>query len=163
MKKTIIFPLLLLTFSAAGLRAEAACAGKTNQDSAAVKSAIQTVNRNYGQAFATGDSSLFLSSYTPDACLMPAGTPIISGVSGQLAFYRFAYKSGVRNIVFSTIALYGLTDIYATEQGVYEMFDGQNNSLGKGKYLVLWKNTASGWRMYRDIFNPDSPAPRRSK
>jgi len=53
-----------------------------------------------------------------------------------------------------------MTDQYVTEEGSYEMFDGSNNSLGKGKYLVLWKKTADGWQMFRDMFNADTPSPK---
>jgi hypothetical protein len=86
---------------------------------------------------------------------MPAGSPLICGYKGQLAFYKFAYKAGVRNVVFNTLALFGITDQYVTEQGTYEMFDVNNTSIGKGKYLVVWKKLAGGWKMYRDMFSSD--------
>lgn len=131
--------------------------GGAKTDSAAVQAAIHQVNIDYGQAFSKRDSSLFLNSYSPDACIMPANSPAICGAAGQLAFYRFVYKAGVRNIQFTTAALFGLTDDYVTEQGSYEMFDTNNSSLGKGKYLVLWKKTATGWKMFRDMFSSNTP------
>ncbi|SDP29809.1 Ketosteroid isomerase homolog [Mucilaginibacter sp. OK268] len=131
-----------------------------NADIGKVKAALTSVNTNYGQAFAKGDSSLFLNSYTADACLLPANSPTICGQQGQLAFFKFAYRSGVRNIIFNTLDLYGLTDEYVTEQGNYEMFGANNNTLGKGKYLVLWKKTSGGWKMFRDMFNSNTPAVR---
>jgi ketosteroid isomerase-like protein len=131
-----------------------------NADVAKVKAALNSVNTNYGQAFVKGDSSLFLNSYTTDACLLPANSPAICGRQGQLAFFKFAYRSGVRNIVFNTLDVYGLTDQYVTEQGNYEMFGADNNTLGKGKYLVLWKKTTEGWKMFRDMFNSNAPAMR---
>jgi len=27
-----------------------------------------------------------------------------------------------------------------------------------GKYIVVWKNTADGWRLHRDIFNSNMAA-----
>jgi len=50
-----------------------------NADISKVKAALTSVNTNYGQAFAKGDSSLFLNSYTADACLLPANSPAICG------------------------------------------------------------------------------------
>jgi ketosteroid isomerase-like protein len=130
-------------------------AAEARQDTATLKSALNSVNRQYGQAFARSDSSLFLSCYTADACIMPPGSPIICGYDGQLAFFKFAYKSGVRNIVFKTLGLFGLTGQYVTEQGAYEMFDAGSNLIGKGKYLVVWKKVSDGWKMYRDMFSSD--------
>jgi ketosteroid isomerase-like protein len=131
-----------------------------NADVGKVKAALNSVNTNYGQAFVKGDSSLFLNSYTTDACLLPANSPAICGTQGQLFFFKFAYRSGVRNIIFTTLDVYGLTDQYVTEQGNYEMFGANNSTLGKGKYLVLWKKTTEGWKMFRDIFNSNAPAMR---
>jgi ketosteroid isomerase-like protein len=126
-------------------------------DKDSVRAAISGVNKLYGEAYLKGDSSLFLDCYTPDGNIMAANAPILSKRSGQLLFYKAAYKSGVRNIIFTTVELYGLTEEYVTEQGVYELFGADKQSLGKGKYLVLWKKTAAGWRMHRDMFNGDAP------
>ena len=130
-------------------------AGTPDKDS--VKAAITIVNKVYGEAYSKADSSLFLECYTTDGSIMAANTPILSGRKGLLMFYRVAYKTGIRDVVFTTVELYGITDEYATEQGVYELFGAEHQSLGKGKYLVLWKKTASGWKMYRDMFNSDAP------
>lgn len=128
-----------------------------------VRTAIAEVNRQYGEAFGKGDSSLFLNCYASDACIMAANAPILCGRNAMLAFYRGGYKMGVRNVRFTTIDLFNQTDQYVTEQGVYETFDGNNQSMEKGKYLVLWEKTASGWKMFRDSFNSDTPPARKLK
>lgn len=122
-------------------------------DTGEVRSELQKINQSYGQAFGKGDSAAFVNCYTPDACIMPANSPEICGTQGQFAFFKFAYQSGVRNIVFSTAGLFGLTAQFVTEQGNYEMFGENKVSLGKGKYIVLWKKTSQGWKMYRDMFS----------
>jgi ketosteroid isomerase-like protein len=132
-------------------------------DSTAVRAELQKMNQSYGQAFAKGDSAAFVNCYTPDACIMPANSPEICGTQGQFAFFKFAYQSGVRNIVFNTAGLFGLTAQFVTEQGDYEMFSENNVSLGKGKYLVLWKKTWQGWKMYRDMFSSNKPQARPVK
>lgn len=129
-------------------------------DTSQIKAALHQVNLSYGEAFIKGDSSLFINSYTPEACLLPANSPALCGVQGQLGFYRFAYKAGVRNIVFTTLNLYGITDRYVTEEGNYEMFGANNVTLGKGKYLVVWEKTTDGWKIHRDMFNSNS-APKK--
>ena len=127
-------------------------------DTGSVRAALATVNQRYGEAYRTGDSSLFLNCYTPDGAVMAANAPILSGYKGLLLFYKAAWRTGIRNVVFHTVELFGLTDETVTEQGVYELFDAGNRSLGKGKYLVLWKKTTAGWKMHRDMFNADAPA-----
>ena len=146
---TAIFGIVNMSYAKAG--------STTVPDKDSVKAAIAAVNRIYGEAYLKGDSSLFLDCYTPDGSIMAANIPILSKRSGQLLFYRAAYKTGIRNVVFTTVELYGLTDEYVTEQGVYELFGTSGQSLGKGKYLVLWKKTSAGWKMHRDIFNGDAP------
>jgi ketosteroid isomerase-like protein len=132
-------------------------------DSTAVRTALQKMNQSYGQAFAKGDSAAFVNCYTPDACIMPANSPEIYGTQGQYAFFKFVYQSGVRNIVFNTAGLFGLTAQFVTEQGNYEMFGENNASLGKGKYLILWKKTPQGWKMFRDMFSSNKPQARPGK
>jgi ketosteroid isomerase-like protein len=129
-------------------------------DSLAVRWAISMVNSVYGEAYIKGDSALFLSCYSEDASILPANSPSLSGSANILAFFKFGYKMGVRNIVFTTAGLFGLTKQFVTEQGNYEMFDANSRSIGKGKYLVLWKRTPAGWKMFRDMFNSDVPAGR---
>jgi ketosteroid isomerase-like protein len=123
-----------------------------------LRAIIAATNKTYGEAYGKGDSSQFINCYAPDACILPANTPALCGRAGFLIFFKAGYKMGIRNIVFTTKDLYGVSETYVTEEGVYEMLDGDNKSIGKGKYLVLWKKTGSGWKMFRDMFNSDKIA-----
>jgi len=163
MKKTYFKGLIIVLLIVIGQKTKANTFITSGGDSSRVKLALRQVNEAYGNAFIKGDSSIFLNCYAPDACILPANSSAICGEAGLLAFYKFGYKTGVRNIVFMSLGLYGLTDQYVTEQGNYEMFDGNNTSLGKGKFLVIWKKTSDGWRMYRDMFNSDAPPARSVK
>jgi len=160
MKKLSInlYCILLLTFAC--FTANAKTADLNKQDTSELKAALRKVNLAYGEAFSKGDSSLFLNCYTPDACLLPSNSPALCGIQGQLGFYRFAYRAGIRNIVFTTLELYGITEQYVTEEGSFEMFGPNNVSYGKGEYLVVWKKTTDGWKMYRDMFSNNS-APKK--
>jgi ketosteroid isomerase-like protein len=157
MKKTVLQIIVSCIFLLTGCRLMASGAINSQSDTTSVGAELGKVNTAYGAAFAKGDSSLFLDCYVEDACVMPANSPALCGKRGLLAFYNFGYKAGVRNIVFHTAALFGMTDEYVTEQGTYDMFDADSKPLGKGKYLVVWKKTGSGWKMYRDMFNSDAP------
>lgn len=115
--------------------------------------AITGVNRQYGEAFARHDSTLFLDCYASDACILAPNAPALCGEKRLSLFYRAAYGTGIRNIVFTTVSWYGYAGDYVTEQGTYQQFDANNNSIGTGKYLVVWQRLANGWKMLRDMFN----------
>lgn len=114
------------------------------------------VDSVYARAFAQQDTSLFLDCYAADGAIMPPGRPVLQGKPMMLAFFNFACKSGVRNIVFSRKGLYGQTDQYVTEQGQFEMYDGEQKSIAKGKFLTVWKKTPKGWKMFRDTLSDDA-------
>lgn len=124
-----------------------------------VEEAIATSNRMYWQAFTTGDSTLFTERYAADACIMPADASALCGPNAAPAFFRVAYRQmGIRGGHFTTQGVWGSGD-YATEQGLFELRNAHQTVLGRGKYLVLWKKTAAGWKMFRDSFSPDHPTP----
>ena len=59
----------------------------------------------------------------------------------------------MRNGKFITTAIYGNGKEFVTEEGLWESYDADGNLFDNGKFLVLWKKTASGWKMYRDAFS----------
>ena len=138
------------------LKAHSAVGKPLKTDSASVKKDIAWVDSIYAKAFAQQDTSLFLKCYAADGAIMPPGRPVLSGKPMMLAFFGFACKAGVKNIIFTTKGLYGLTGQYVTEQGQFEMFDDQQKSIAKGKFLTVWKKTPQGWKMFRDMFSDDA-------
>ena len=130
------------------------------EDSAAIVAAIVEIDRQFAESFVKGDSSLFLNCYTDDACLMVSNAPALCGKRAALAFYKAAYRRmGIRNAIITSRSVYGDSDSFVTEQGAYEMVDADNKTLDRGKFLVLWKKTGNGWKMFRDMFSSDSPPP----
>lgn len=122
---------------------------------AEAKKAIAASNAVYFTSFTKNDSSIFLNCYAKDACLMGANAPIMCGQEAILKFFRSGYKEGLRSGRFTTTAVYGDGNEYVTEEGIGQIFDAQGNLLSQGKYLVLWKNTSDGWKMFRDSFSGD--------
>jgi len=153
MKETILLGLL------AGLPLMKANANNTTPasttDSLKVAAQIKKVNAQYSLAFAKGDASLFLDCYDPNASSMLANMKAVASVKGQLAFYHAVYDQGIRGVNLRTLALYGLTENEVTEQGTYQSFDASHTPMGEGKYLVVWKRSADGWNMLREMFNAD--------
>ncbi|MEP7319253.1 MAG: DUF4440 domain-containing protein, partial [Panacibacter sp.] len=141
--------------------AETVAATAFNLDS--VKAAIAASNQLYGESFAKGDSAMFIDRYTSDAILMAPDMPAFNGSGAIAGFYKAALtQMGVKGIALTTTDVYGEGD-YAIEQGTYELMAAENKSIDKGKFLVVWKKTDAGWKMYRDIFNSDNPPPAPAK
>ena len=65
---------------------------------------------------------------------------------------------GLKSGKFTTTNVYGDGIEYVTEEGLSQMFDAHGKLYDEGKYLVLWKKTKEGWKMYKDIFNSNQPS-----
>ena len=120
------------------------------------KKAIAASNEIYFQAFAKGDSSIFIDRYAKDCWIMPPNTPTLCGVDAPHEFFKTAYnKFGLRNGRLITIDVFGDGLEFVTEEGFWQSFDADNKLLDNGKFLVLWKKTPDGWKMFRDSFSSD--------
>jgi len=118
------------------------------------KKAIAESNAVYFESFVKNDSSIFIHRYAKDACIMAPNTPQICGQQEAAKFFRTAYDSyGMRNGRFITTAVYGDAVDYVTEEGLWQSFDAAGKLFDDGKFLVLWKKTTEGWKMYRDAFS----------
>jgi ketosteroid isomerase-like protein len=125
---------------------------KSNLEDA--KKAIAESNAIYFQAFAKGDSSIFIERYAKDCCIMPPNTAAVCGENAALDFFRIAYyQVGLRNGKFITTNVYGDGKEFVTEEGFWQSFDASNKMFDNGKFLVLWKKTPDGWKMFRDSFS----------
>jgi len=123
------------------------------------KKAIAESNNIYFKAFQTGDSSIFVNRYADDCCIMPPGAPAVCGHDGALNFFKIGYyKIGLRNGKFITKQVYGDGETYVTEEGLWESYDANNQLFDDGKFLVLWKKTPQGWKMFRDSFSSNRSA-----
>jgi ketosteroid isomerase-like protein len=120
------------------------------------KKAIAVSNEMFFQAFVKGDSSLFIDRYARDCWIMPPNTRALCGIDAALEFFRTAYNTfGVRNGKFITIDVFGDGVEFVTEVGFWQLFGADNRPLDDGKFVVLWKKTPDGWKMFRDSFSSD--------
>jgi hypothetical protein len=79
---------------------------------------------------------------------------MLCGRQAAADFFRVAYHDfGLRNGKFITTAIYGDGKEYVTEEGLWQSFGADGNLFDDGKFLVLWKKTNAGWKMYRDSFS----------
>lgn len=147
MKYTIL-PLILLLLMVICQQGKA----QTNSLEEA-RAAIIASNNIYFSSFEKGDSSIFIDRYAPDVCILPPNSPAVCGPDAAAQFFRKAYYDfGLRGGKFTIIDIYGSGE-YVTEYGLYESRDAEGKLMDEGKYLVLWKKTAKGWKMFRDSFS----------
>jgi len=144
MKTTIILICLLITSAAIAQKDLLAEARK----------AIAESNAIYFDSFAKNDPSIFINRYAKDACILAPGSPIMCGSESVANFFKVAYNDiGLRGGKFITTAVYGDGKEFVTEEGLWQSFDVNGKLFDDGKFLVLWKKTPEGWKMFRDSFS----------
>lgn len=144
MKTTSILVLMILSVSAFAQKDPLADARK----------AIAESNAIYFDSFAKNDPSIFVNRYAKDACILAPNSPMMCGTEAAAIFFKAAYNDiGLRGGKFITTAIYGDGKEYVTEEGLWQSFDASGKLFDDGKFLVLWKKTTEGWKMYRDSFS----------
>ncbi len=118
------------------------------------KKAIAASNAIYFESFVKNDPSIFIERYADDACILAPNAPQKCGKQAVAEFFNAAYNDyGLRNGKFITTGVYGDGKEYVTEEGIWQSFDAEGKVFDDGKFLVLWKKTTMGWKMYRDSFS----------
>lgn len=109
------------------------------------------VTRDFNQ----GDAIRTAAHYTDDAQILPPRHPLIEGKPAIAAFFAANID---KYIGFGNETTWSVVrgDV-GIEQGIYKV---RNVRVGEdvetGKYLRIWKKTNGGWKLYRDMFSPDS-------
>ncbi|SKA41208.1 Ketosteroid isomerase homolog [Chitinophaga eiseniae] len=146
--KQLLFLILLISASY-GVQAQS-----ENASLQAARKAIEASNDVYSDLANKNDGSI-LTCYTADACLYPPNAAPVCGRDNMAKFFKNGPKVNSRFIIQH---LYGDGQTYVTEESYYEMTDPQGHKIDDGKVIVIWKKTADGWKMYRDMFSSNHPA-----
>lgn len=120
------------------------------------RQAIIKSNAIYFESFVKNDPQIFIDRYAKDCCIMMPNAPALCGENAARDFFKMAYEQfHLRNGKFIITQIYGDGKEYVTEEGVWHSIDANNVVYDHGKYLVLWKKTPEGWKMFRDSFSSD--------
>jgi len=140
------------------------CAGNTFAQSISkldldeAKKEIAISDEIYFQSFAKNDASIFTNRYADDCWIMPPNAPAVCGSDAAKDFFEKSYNQfGVRNGKFITVDIYGISEDIVAEIGFWKVFNANQVESDDGKFLVLWKKTPKGWKMWRDSFNSSRP------
>ena len=91
--------------------------------------------------------------------VLAPNAPTLCGQRGLAQFFKNTRQAGIRNASFTDLGLFGQTAEYVTQQGAFEVFNAAQQSLAKGKVLILFKKTDEGWKIFRQSLNFDAPPP----
>ena len=120
------------------------------------EASITQSNQNFMKSFKAGDSLGVAACFTNDAKTMAAHMPSVEGRNNIIHFISESMKGGLKKINLTTNMISGDSSIVA-EEGTYALSDSSGKSIDKGKYIVLWKQEAGNWKMFRDIWTTDLP------
>jgi len=125
---------------------------------AEAKKAIAASNAIYFSSFVKNDANIFADRYADDCMILAPNARPFNGRKGALAFFKLGYDAVLRHGKFTTTAIYGDGREYVTELGQWQSIDDKGKVTDDGKFLVLWKKTTAGWKMFRDSFSSNRPA-----
>jgi len=118
------------------------------------KKKIASSNENYFQAFTKKDVSKFTTLYALDCWIMAPNVPTPCGPDAAGDYFQMAYnKIGIRNGKIISIDIYGISNDIVAEIGFWRIYNAGNIAVDDGKFIVLWKKTAEGWKRWRDSFS----------
>ncbi len=120
------------------------------------EASIAQSNQNYMKAFKSGDSVGVANCYTTDGKVMAANMPAIKGKANIIHFISEEMKNGIKNFDIDINNIWGDSSIVA-EEGIYNLTDNAGKRMDKGEYIVLWKQEAGNWKMFRHIWTTDVP------
>lgn len=154
--QTLMYTIIaIVLFTACSTTSEVKTAG-TAISSDSAKAIIAARNMLYSNAVAKKDSSSFVNCYTDSLCLLPPNAPEICTKDGVGKFFSMMQQMGIQGLLFSTKELFIGNEVI-TETGTYDLQIANNQSIDKGKYIVVWKQENGTWKMHRDIYNSDMP------
>ena len=128
------------------------------QSNSSLKKSIEAANGDFVAAFARGDGAGVAALYSVQGQVLQPNGNIVSGRSRIQTFWQGAIDSGLKQIKLETVEVAGMGGTVA-EVGRYSILGGNGQVLDSGKYVVIWKREKGKWRLYRDIWNSNSPAP----
>ncbi|HEY7056156.1 MAG TPA: SgcJ/EcaC family oxidoreductase [Vicinamibacterales bacterium] len=164
MKWTVIVGCLALTTATIGAQGDQA-RGTAAPAAGSAAAAIRQIADAYVKATTSGDAKAVAALYTEDAVEMPPNLPMVKGRAAIQQYYEKVFSTGFKPATFNLKHL----DTHATgdagfDVGTYEQTMAQPSagspSTETGKYAVILKRTAAGWKVAYAIYNSDqAPKP----
>ena len=100
-----------------------------------------------------GDLDAFATGYKNAPDILFIGPQIARGYAGMLARYRSSYPTpaAMGRLNFSQLEVQPLDAHFATATGHFHLDrSAGNGGDADGYFLLVWENTAAGWKIVRD-------------
>jgi len=120
------------------------------------RAAIEASNATFSAAVAAGKAADIAALYTADAVALPPNSDVVRGQQAIQNYWQGTIDSGVKEIALTTTDV-EVVGAMAVETGTAIVKDAAGKVLDRGKYLVVWKQAAGQWKLYRDIWNSSVP------
>ena len=117
--------------------------------------AIEKANKAFMAAVQRGDTTALSNMYTANAKALPPNSGAVSGRADIGALWGSAFASGVGALELKSTEVETHGDT-AIEVGTVQILDKGGASIGRGKYVVVWKRENGAWKLHRDIWNMDA-------
>jgi uncharacterized protein (TIGR02246 family) len=131
-------------------------------DVAAEDQAIRAQVAVWNAAVAAYDEAAIGAVYAPDAALLPANMPRVSGTAAIEQFFGVLEPAKVSLVATPTVVVVSASGDLAAEEGTWTWSNPNPDGTmaqDNGKYLVAWKKTNGTWLMQTDIWNSDNAPP----
>ena len=123
-----------------------------------IRSDILACNKHFMDAFGRGDAASLANLYTVGGQLLPPNSEVVAGRDAIRTFWQGALDAGLTEARLDTVEVDG-TGETAVEVGRYTLRGKGGQVADTGKYVVVWKREGDGWKLHRDIWNTNRPAP----
>jgi uncharacterized protein (TIGR02246 family) len=156
---------LLLVLAVAVVSGQAPAPGGKTAAGPSGADAIKAVADAYVKATLAGDVKAIAALYTDDALEMPPNQPMVKGKVAIQQYYEKEMGSGTKINSFTLTHLdsHAVGDL-GYNVGTYQQSvtpSGASSPVtDTGKYTVILKRSAGGWKVAYAIYNSDRPAPK---
>jgi uncharacterized protein (TIGR02246 family) len=117
-----------------------------------VRTALDSVNRQFSDAVKKGDAASIAKLYAKDAQLYPPGEPIVSGHDNIQKYWSGFIEKGMKGLALNATEVYTMGN-HAAELGTFTVTGADGKKLDEGKYVVIWKKSGNQWQLYRDSWS----------
>jgi uncharacterized protein (TIGR02246 family) len=128
------------------------------QKPADVTREISVAIKEFTETFNNGDAQALAMRYTSNAKMYPSNSDVIEGQEAIEGFWNVVMNAGIKKGHFETITAESFGNI-AIEEGRYELYTEEDQTVDQGKYIVTWEKENGQWKLHRNIWNTSNPAP----
>lgn len=126
-----------------------------------IREKIEKLNAKWMEYVKNKDVDNLATIYTEDSCLMLPNMPMVQGREALKMVFKGMFDSGVKEINLKIGELIKAGD-YIIERSSYTQKvqpPGMEEIEDVGKYVIAWKKTPAGYKIFWDIVNSDLPPP----